>query len=63
MNKLGTNFIIKTKEEARQYAIDWQSWQSKRSLSYKEMLDWQIYFKKLAKKFNLVKEFKENGII
>lgn len=54
---------IKTKEEARQMAIDWQGWQSKQSLSYSEVSQWQSYFETLAKKFNLVEEFKENGII
>ena len=54
---------IKTKEEARQYAIDWQNLASKDSLSYTELFFWQRVFIKLAKKFNLTKEFKENGII
>jgi len=54
---------IKTEEEARQYAIDWQQWQANQSLSYGEMLEWQTIFKDLAKRFDLVDEFKENGII
>ncbi|MFA5240426.1 MAG: hypothetical protein WC476_12070 [Phycisphaerae bacterium] len=54
---------IKTPEEARQLAIDWQQWQSKRSMSMKEAAEWAGYFRTLAKKFNLVREFKENGII
>jgi hypothetical protein len=54
---------IKTKEEARQIAIDWQSWQSKRSISYGELSQWQGYFLTLAGKFGLKKEFKENGIV
>ena len=57
------NFIIKTKEEARQIAIDWQYKQSKQAMSYHELLQWQNYFEILAKKFNLTDEFKENGII
>jgi hypothetical protein len=55
--------VIKTKEQARQKAIDWQNWQSNQALSYQELSDWQGYFTKLAKKFGLKKEFKENGII
>ena len=54
---------IKTKEQAREKAIDWQNWQSKQSLSYVEMAEWASYFKELAKKFGLGDEFKENGII
>lgn len=54
---------IKTKEEARQKAIEWQYWQESQELSYEEVITWADYFRKLAKKFNLIREFKENGII
>lgn len=54
---------IKSKTEAREIAIEWQRWQSEKSMSYSEMLKWQNYFETLAKKFNLKKEFKENCII
>ena len=54
---------IKTEVEARQYAIDWQSWQSEQSLSYGEMAKWAGFFTTLAEKFNLTQEFKENGIV
>lgn len=53
----------KTAEEARQYAIDWQTWQSEQSLSYGELDEWQAVFNELAVKFDLTEEFKENGII
>lgn len=53
----------KTKDEARQYAIDWQNWQAEHSMSYGELADWQGVFSTLADKFDLVEEFKENGII
>lgn len=52
-----------SKDEARQYAIDWQNWQSNRSLSYGELAEWQGVFAMLADKFGLAGEFKENGII
>lgn len=42
---------IKNKEEARQIAIEWQQWQSERSMFLSEMLEWQNYFKILAEKF------------
>ena len=54
---------IKTEEEARQTAIDFQSWASRESLSYQEVSNFNGYFETLAKKFNLTEEFKENGII
>jgi len=54
---------IKTKEEAEQTAINFQQWISKNNLSYGELLNYTGYFETLAKKFNLIEEFKENGII
>ena len=54
---------VKTKAEARQIAIDWQKWQSNHPLSYSEVIKWQEYFKSLAKRFELMSEFKENAII
>lgn len=54
---------IKTAEEARQYAIEWEHWQSEQSLSYSELAEWQAIFETLADKFDLTEEFKENGII
>ena len=54
---------FKTKEEVRQYAIEWQIWQSDKDLSYWDVLEWQQFFSLLAKTFRLTTEFKENGII
>lgn len=54
---------IKTKEQARQYAIDYQQKVVSCNFSYGELLEHQKELYKLAKKFNLIKEFKENGII
>jgi hypothetical protein len=53
----------RTKEEARESATDWQSWQQEKSLSYSELAEWSEYFYKLGRKFGLVREFRENGII
>jgi len=61
--KLKTITEIKTRGEAEQIAIDFQSWASNESLSYSELSDFGSYFNTLAKKFNLNEEFKENGII
>ena len=54
---------IKTKEQARQYAIDFQQWASEKALSYNELILFQEKLKAIATKFHLVNEFKENGII
>lgn len=53
----------KTKEEARDKAIEWQYWQAEQSLSYVESAKWQCYFEETGKKFGLLEEFKENGIL
>jgi hypothetical protein len=54
---------ISTEDEARQAAIDWQTWAADQSLSYGELADWAAAFETLGKKFNLTDEFKENGIL
>lgn len=54
---------VKTKEEARQRAIEWQHWQSKRAMSYAEAAEWAAYFEKLGRKYGLLREYRENGII
>jgi len=54
---------IKTKEQAREYAIDYQQWASTKDLSWGEVIHFSNKLSTIAKKFGLVKEFKENGII
>lgn len=51
------------KDKARYLAINWQNNFSKKSYSWQGIINWQNRFLKIAKKYNLVKEFKENGII
>lgn len=51
------------KEKYRQEAIDWQIDFSKNNYSYGELTIFQAYFGEKAKKYGLIKEFKENGII
>lgn len=51
------------KAAARQRAIDWQHDQSRRAMSWAEVAEWQGHFLKLARRFGLVREFKENGIL
>jgi isoleucyl-tRNA synthetase len=54
---------ITTKEQARDFAIEWQHNTSDQNLSLGELADWQSYFLALAKQFDLTAEFSENGII
>ena len=44
-------------------AIEWQMWASEQCLSYGELYEYANYFYKLAKRYGLIKEFRENGII
>jgi hypothetical protein len=62
-NYLSGKKEVKTADEAREQAIAWQQWQSEQSMSYGEASEWLNYFEKLAAKFNLTDEFKENAII
>lgn len=55
--------IINTREEAIDYAIEWQKWVSEQSLYMSELLEWQNLFVNLAERFDLTEEFTENGII
>jgi hypothetical protein len=54
---------ITTKERARQVAVEWQHWASEQSLSTSELIMYQTILCALARKFHLIREFKENGII
>lgn len=54
---------IKTQEQARDYGVFYQHWASDKDLSYGELIHFQDKLSTLAKKFGLINEFKENGII
>lgn len=54
---------IKDEGTARQFAMDYQNWVSNESISYEECIEYNSYFTDLGNKFNLIEEFKENGII
>lgn len=51
------------KERIRDRAVEWQNSFSEHDYSYGELVYWQGYFERLAKKYGLVREFIENGII
>jgi len=54
---------IQTPNEATDFAMDWQKWQATQNLSWGDLAEWTSVFEKLAVRFNLEEEFKENGII
>ena len=54
---------LKRKERARQQAVDWQQWAEGWNMSYSELARFQDHFTKLARRYGLVTEFRENGII
>lgn len=53
----------KQKEAARQEAIDWQIEASELNLSTEGVLIATAHFEKLGKRYGLLLEFRENGII
>ena len=53
----------RAKENARQKAMDWQTEYYNNNYSYGELASFTEYFTKLAKRYGLITEFRENGII
>lgn len=51
------------KESVRQAAIDWQADFVNNDYSYGELAERFAYFERLARRYGLVGEFRENGII
>ena len=54
---------IKNKGMAQSMAIEYQSWISDQNLSYGELMRWLNWLETVANRFNLIREFKENGIL
>lgn len=51
------------KNKIRDLAADWQSDFENNNYSWLELLQWQEFFSIKAKRYGLVNEFRENGII
>lgn len=51
------------KEKARQQAIEWQKDFENQNYCWGDLIIYQQYFEDKARKYGLLKEFKENGII
>ena len=54
---------LERKAKAREQAIRWQAEFQYHNYSYSELADCQVHFEKLGKRYGLIREFKENGII
>lgn len=57
------NTYQKAKEKAKNEAIEWQLDFCNHNYSYGELTYYNDYFSRLARRYGLVNEFKENGII
>ena len=51
------------KEATREQAIDFQLTFNERTYSWSELVTLTGYFEKVGKRYGLLKEFRENGII
>lgn len=51
------------KEKVRQKAIEWQHNFNNKSISFEELACIGEHLEKLARRYGLIEEFKENGII
>lgn len=57
------NTYQKQKEKAMEYAIEWQYEFAENSYTWSECAEFTELFKKIGKRYGLLKEFGENGII
>jgi len=58
-----TNDYARRKEQAREQAKEWQRRFSDGSHSWAELSERANYFERLARRYGLLTEFRENGII
>lgn len=54
---------LQGKAKARQDAINFQYWASQQALSWNELFVETSKFYRLGKRYGLLKEFKENGVL
>ena len=55
-------YYEKRKAEVREEAIEWQADFGEHDYFYSEIADKQDYFRRLGKRYGLLREFKENAI-
>jgi hypothetical protein len=51
------------KSVLRSLAIEWQALFNEQAYSWEDVIEWQAFFEEYGKKYGLIKEFRENGII
>lgn len=51
------------KEKARELAHEFETYRDENLMSWRDCADWWDRLESLAKRYGLVREFKENGII
>ncbi len=51
------------KAAVREEAIQWQYEAAEKDYSYEELVEFQEHFEKLAKRYGLLGEFRENSIL
>ena len=57
------NKYQRAKARVRDMAVEWQNDFCNHDYSYAELIHWEDHFRGLAKRYGLVREFEENGII
>ena len=57
------NKYTRGKEKTRNAAIAWQIGNAGRGLSYEELCKISAHFEKLGRRFGLLRELRENGIV
>lgn len=57
-----SNYAAK-KDAARKLAIDWKNAAATRAHSWKWCAEWAARFEKIGRKYGLLREFKNNGIL
>lgn len=60
---ISMNAYQRAKNKGRDMAIEWQHTFDEHNYSYGELAYWGEYFTKLAKRYGLIREFRENAII
>jgi hypothetical protein len=57
------NYYQRKKQIVRDLAIEWQLSFEKHNYSWSDIADWGSYFERLGRRYGLLREFRENGII
>lgn len=56
------NYYYERKEKLHNEAVDFQMNYFDMKIGWADLIVWQEYFRKLGKRYGLMREFRENGI-